>query len=1096
MEGWREVSRILAVKLPKNSPHIQPAGQPPQRMVTTVIFDDTHELIWVGDSEGYVYSYHSIKLTPYTSVRAHTGPVLKILNHKKGIVSLSSDSIRFGTKQGITKFVIKSEQLTGFGCMSYTSNTQTELFVGGSAQTLGNKILKIDLISGTISGHIDYHDDLILMDTNLKYVILGKVDGTIDILEPKHNSVVKQFRAHSASLSSICVKDNTLVTTGYSLRQDHYIPDPLVNTFDLKTLNHMTPVAFPVGATHVRMHPTAPNIIVVVSNMGQLTFIDMFNPTNLQLYQPELSSFVSLCDMSPSGECFVFIDALQKMYLWSNSKNVMEAPRFAIYSRPLPYASMDQETIPASNKLDFETYTPLNSIKLPHYDSMLLSAWPAEMKFQTGAMPRQIDPEILRSSKTIDGFTIARYNKEKYGPRNLYQKYEPLYKKKVDGTIFPKFISERDDDADENEEKVKQKHINMEKAFIYTSDSGDVPNAFKKVDILYSKFGVDDFDFDFYNNTKYAGLETHVDNSYCNAIFQLYRFVPSIFNFVVKTLAEDVKYDDSVLAELGYLYDMLVKANGKHCAASNFQRLFATIPKAKELGLLQGDSKSRDDYGQRKLIQTFNRFLLDKLVEDEKTLYNTAQPHHLNSICGVNTETSITSLFCNLDFKSNSIFHSIEINSVPQYPLLQTNLTILNHMEASMNKVTQHNIVCENCKQQHVVDAMLSIKSLPPVVTLNLDLNNEQMNEIRNYDNWLVPEFYSTTSPSGRPILRTNVIAGGSTNLNKYELIGYVAEITSRDNINHMVTMIRINDDNNNTSNSQWYLFNDFLVTKISEEEVLNLTHWWKRPVVVVYRSTEAESSFNYEDWKTTIDDSILYRDHFAKGTRDSKIIEYELLTKEEAPKPGTLVAIDAEFVRVSPDEYEFKANGTRTLVRPRKLTLARISVLRGDGPKEGKAFIDDYIATDESKVDDYITSFSGIEPGDLDPNTSKRSVVTLQTAYRKIWLLLNLGCIFVGHSLGGDFRTINIQIPPQQVRDTAEFFYLKKEKRKLGLKFLIYQLFDDRIQTGNHDSIEDAYSALKLYKKYLQLKKNGTLEKTLQRIYLEGQFSRFKVPN
>ncbi|GME83161.1 unnamed protein product [Ambrosiozyma monospora] len=176
-------------------------------------------------------------------------------------------------------------------------------------------------------------------------------------------------------------------------------------------------------------------------------------------------------------------------------------------------------------------------------------------------------------------------------------------------------------------------------------------------------------------------------------------------------------------------------------------------------------------------------------------------------------------------------------------------------------------------------------------------------------------------------------------------------------------------------------------------------------------------------------------------------------------------------------------------------MSLARISVLRGDGPKEGTCFIDDYIVTNE-KIDDYVTSYSGIEPGNLDPNTSNKTLVNLQTAYRKMWLLLNMGCVFVGHSLGGDFRTINIRIPPAQIRDTAEFFYLKKEKRKLGLKFLVYHLCHERVQTGNHDSIEDALSALKLYRKYLELERSGQLEDTLTRIYLEGQFSRFKIPD
>ena len=59
-------------------------------------------------------------------------------------------------------------------------------------------------------------------------------------------------------------------------------------------------------------------------------------------------------------------------------------------------------------------------------------------------------------------------------------------------------------------------------------------------------------------------------------------------------------------------------------------------------------------------------------------------------------------------------------------------------------------------------------------------------------------------------------------------------------------------------------------------------------------------------------------------------------------------------------EETEYRSDGTKKVLRPARLSLARVSVLRGDGQKQGVPFIDDHIHTSEIIVD-YLTEFSGI---------------------------------------------------------------------------------------------------------------------------------------
>lgn len=1039
-------------------------------------------MVWVGTTDGYLSSFNRVEnaqLVPYTSFKCFKdSPVYEIKPHSKGIILLGSDGVRLTTRTGIKKFSIDSGIDSDFkNLVSMASNSSNEIIVGSSSH---NQLFKIDILKQKIIRKIPFEGKGInKLACNNKYIIINTTDNSVEVLDTNTGENVKSFTQSSQSFSDFYCKEHTLITCGYAYRGNQIINERFVNIIDLRIMKALPPVLFPAGAAYARLHPKLPSIAIILSQSGLIHFVDIFNQANVYLYQGNVGSYMAYMDVSPTGDFLVFGDSYNNIHLWTHNPN----SKFTMYGAPLdygvPFYPSGVTQFPVDN-----LNIPLNSIGMPYYKELLLSAWPYDSKWSLRRYPAKIDPEILSNAKQIDNTNIgiAIYDKEKYGPRNVTIPYDSQSQSvKID---LPKFISEK-----ENEEKSIGTTIFDFKA----KSSNLVPPCYHRLEILYSKFGVDDFDFDYFNNTPYSGLETHVSNTYCNPLLQLYRFTPDIFNFTVRRLARENLEQDSVTTELGYLFDMLVKSNGRHCNASNFQRVLNSLPEAHRLGLVDDVTmNTKDEFLQRRLIQAFNKFVMERLAFEEDRNLPEDIPivqREMGKIACVAIAEEVRGLNYQMNAQRVRINYSLDINAPLQARAngRRINLTILNYIEESVNNKFQKTM------GPQVMEHYMALRSLPNLLSLNLNLRNEEITELKSYRRWLLPEFYASESPQGTINFNT-VTTNFNNNVKRYELLGYVAEISSKDGENHFVSFIKINEEVDGKRTDNWYLFNDFLVLKVSEQEAFNFNYWWKKPVILFYNTVSKDNLFDYDSWKSNMNDEILYRDHFTNAIRESVKIEYKLLTREEAPHPGTLIAIDAEFVKLTKELYEVKSDGSKILVRPSKLALARVSVLRGEGPQEGVPFIDDYITT-SMHIEDYVTSFSGIENGDLDPSKSNKPLVQLSTAYRKLWLLLNLGCVFIGHGLSSDFRAINIHVPEVQVRDTAIYFYLKHYKRKLSLKFLTYILLNEKVQTGNHDSIEDARSALNLYKKYLDLEAKGELLATLNWIYNEGRAMKFKPP-
>jgi PAB-dependent poly(A)-specific ribonuclease subunit 2 len=134
---------------------------------------------------------------------------------------------------------------------------------------------------------------------------------------------------------------------------------------------------------------------------------------------------------------------------------------------------------------------------------------------------------------------------------------------------------------------------------------------------------------------------------------------------------------------------------------------------------------------------------------------------------------------------------------------------------------------------------------------------------------------------------------------------------------------------------------------------------------VLYYQRIDADSLLDLSRLPQDVDPAILHADLSISRRRDLAGIKHTPLSPAELPRPGSLVSIDAEFVSLQDEEVEYRSNGPRKVIRPKRMSLARVSVLRGEGESTGLPFIDDYINTSEPIVD-YLTEFSGIRGAPL----------------------------------------------------------------------------------------------------------------------------------
>jgi PAB-dependent poly(A)-specific ribonuclease subunit 2 len=292
----------------------------------------------------------------------------------------------------------------------------------------------------------------------------------------------------------------------------------------------------------------------------------------------------------------------------------------------------------------------------------------------------------------------------------------------------------------------------------------------------------------------------------------------------------------------------------------------------------------------------------------------------------------------------------------------------------------------------------------------------------------------------------------------------------------------------------EWLLFNDFVVSESSLEEATALpVATAAKPVLAFYvNNSTQEGSLFASAIGSPVTADMFRQDVNLSASTNMQSLRFEPLSEEEleqVQRGDFTVALDTEFISIGLANMEIREDGSREIGKPGDMAVGRVSVLRASN---GVPLIDHYVSMQESEIKDFVTRFSGIRPGDLDARTSPHWLVSSKSLYTKLRFLVDCGCKFVGHGLHTDFRIINLWVSASSLIDTVELFHISGQ-RFLSLKFLASKLLNKSIQGDEHCSIEDARTALELFRLHQKLVSEGTLESTIKSLYETGRANGWK---
>lgn len=297
----------------------------------------------------------------------------------------------------------------------------------------------------------------------------------------------------------------------------------------------------------------------------------------------------------------------------------------------------------------------------------------------------------------------------------------------------------------------------------------------------------------YYNKTNHSGLETDIHNSYANALLQLLRYTPLIRNLALFHTARSCLRASCLLCEMGFLFDMLEKADGQNCQATNFLKTLSALPTAVHLGLDEDSGSAKSLTSQ---IQAMNRFILDTIASDFRIAWK-ANPTVMETTVATVGLTNLRCTQCgNESMRPNKTLVHDLVYPLGQRAHILNSVPLFSHvLKSTVERQENTRGWCDRCKRYQYLTSQRRIHTIPPVLMLNAAVQNVEAKRIWSKPNWLPQEIGIIVDQGhffcfeGQDL--KHHLQRGAYQVEVYELVGFVADVNVGEHQkSHLISMI------------------------------------------------------------------------------------------------------------------------------------------------------------------------------------------------------------------------------------------------------------------------------------------------------------------